>query len=96
MIVCRYKIQQDRGDFCLKGCPDGDLTDYANFDAALKVLKNIAVPSMEVKAFLRNLAYMGKTPQNGLAPDHFYEPIDQAAQDKTLKVIVNMVPQDDA
>lgn len=30
------------------------------------------------------------TPQKG---DHFYEPVDEAAQDKTLRVIANMVPQ---
>lgn len=25
----RYRIQQDKGDYCLKGCADGDLMDYA-------------------------------------------------------------------
>ena len=46
MNLMRYKIQQDKGKYCLKGCDDGDLVDYSayaalearcqRFEAALK------------------------------------------------------------
>lgn len=32
-MVNRYKIQQDKGKYCLKGCDDGDLMDYASHEA---------------------------------------------------------------
>lgn len=28
-MIHRYKIQQDKGQYCLKGCDNGDLTDYS-------------------------------------------------------------------
>lgn len=31
--VVRYKIQQDKGQYCLKACEDGDLVDYAEYEA---------------------------------------------------------------
>lgn len=31
--VNRYKIQQDKGQYCLKGCDDGDLVDYSAYAA---------------------------------------------------------------
>jgi hypothetical protein len=37
--VQRYKIQQDKGIYCLKGCDDGDLVDYSAY-AALEAKLN--------------------------------------------------------
>ena len=34
-MLIRYKVQQDKGVYCLKGCDDGDLVDYSAF-AVLK------------------------------------------------------------
>ncbi len=33
MNLMRYKIQQDKGKYCLKGCDDGDLVDYSAYAA---------------------------------------------------------------
>lgn len=32
-MLNRYKIQQDKGKYCLKGCDDGDLVDYSAYAA---------------------------------------------------------------
>jgi hypothetical protein len=32
-MVHRYKIQQNKGEYCLKGCDDGDLVDYSSYAA---------------------------------------------------------------
>ena len=32
-MLNRYKIQQDKGRYCLKGCDDGDLVDYSAYAA---------------------------------------------------------------
>lgn len=29
----RYKVQQDKGIYCLKGCDDGDLVDWGEYEA---------------------------------------------------------------
>ena len=29
--LMRYKVQQDKGQYCLKGCDDGDLVDYSRY-----------------------------------------------------------------
>lgn len=36
--LMRYKVQQDQGQYCLKGCPDGDLVDYSAYEALLRRL----------------------------------------------------------
>lgn len=36
--VTRYKVQQDKGVYCLKGCADGDLVDYSAYEALLRRL----------------------------------------------------------
>lgn len=36
--VRRYKVQQDKGIYCLKGCDDGDLVDYSAYEALLRRL----------------------------------------------------------
>lgn len=33
--VTRYKVVQDKGEYCLKGCPDGDLVDFSAYAALL-------------------------------------------------------------
>jgi hypothetical protein len=32
----RYRVQQDKGEYCLKGCADGDLVDYSAYEALLR------------------------------------------------------------
>jgi hypothetical protein len=34
--VQRYKVQQDKGIYALKGCPDGDLVDWSAYEALLQ------------------------------------------------------------
>jgi hypothetical protein len=38
-MIQRYKIQQDKGQYCLKGCDDGDLMDYASHEAIVHKLE---------------------------------------------------------
>jgi hypothetical protein len=40
MTVKRYTIQQTAGDYCLKGCHDGDLVDWTSYDALAAELEN--------------------------------------------------------
>jgi len=51
MKVQRYKIQQDKGQYCLKGCDDGDLMDYASHRALVeevtKLLDTANVPNAD-------------------------------------------------
>lgn len=39
----RYKVQQDNGEYALKGCADGDLVDYNTYEALLRRLNTPAV-----------------------------------------------------
>lgn len=32
----RYRVQQDRGEYALKECADGDLVDYSAYAALLR------------------------------------------------------------
>jgi hypothetical protein len=36
--VVRYKVQQDHGKYCLKGCDDGDLVDWSAYEALLRTV----------------------------------------------------------
>ena len=48
-MLNRYKIQQDKGKYCLKGCDDGDLVDYSAY-AALEA-RCVAAEQAEANAF---------------------------------------------
>lgn len=39
--VRRYRIQQDRGRYCLKGCDDGDLVDWGEYAALQRQLATL-------------------------------------------------------
>lgn len=36
MTPTRYRIQQNSGEYCLKGCDDGDLMDYTEHAAIVE------------------------------------------------------------
>lgn len=36
----RYKVQQDQGKYCLKGCDDGDLVDWSAYEALQRELEH--------------------------------------------------------
>lgn len=49
----RYKIQQDKGHYCLKRCADGDLMDYAEHVAIVERLqRQVAELEAEVQAVM--------------------------------------------
>lgn len=60
-MIQRYKIQQAKGQYCLKGCDDGDLMDYASHAA---IIKKIAA------GFLPDGSYAGQ-PIYEIAPECF-------------------------
>lgn len=56
--VERYKVQQDQGKYCLKGCDDGDLVDYAAY-AAMEERARTAEARLHVYTARRSTASGG-------------------------------------
>ena len=48
------------------------------------------IAAIHIRALVEEYRELRDSPQKA---DHFYEPIDEVARDKTLRVIANMVPQ---
>ena len=40
----RYKVQQDKGVYALKGCEDGDLVDYSEYARLERELAELQAP----------------------------------------------------
>lgn len=43
----RYKIQQNKGKYCLKGCADGDLVDTSSYLRLAYAAKTMAVMALQ-------------------------------------------------
>jgi hypothetical protein len=52
--LMRYKVQQDKGEYALKGCDDGDLVDYDEYAKVQRELKTARESLREAVGLLRS------------------------------------------